>query len=157
MKKIVLVLVVFCLQHTTGKAQNTIVGKWKMEKMVFPELGEMLIDSGNIKEMLFKERVGRKKDTALTATDTTELEMATRFLYEQFSTLKIEYKVNKTYTAFYDKENITGTYTYDAASKTIITRPKNKPIKKTKIRFENGRIVIEDKKENLITYLIKVK
>jgi hypothetical protein len=157
MKKIIGGLICIIVITVNVQAQTTIVGKWKLVQFVSPESGVVPIDSIKLKEVLYKERVDAKKDTALVAADTLEVEGLSMQLYNQFSSTLIEYRANKTYVGTFGGTTTTGTYIYNAAKKTITTKPKGKTPKSAVVSFENSMLVFNDKKENIMMYFIKVK
>ncbi|MBL0145348.1 MAG: hypothetical protein IPP48_05935 [Chitinophagaceae bacterium] len=157
MKKISFLVCTCVLFAFHLQAQNTIVGKWKLEKMTFPDMGTMHINLNSIKELMYAERTALKKDTALTMVDSIEVEELSTALYNQFSAMRLDYKANKTYSGTFGGTTSTGTYIYNAAKNTLTNKPKNKPVKTTKVVFENGMLVMEDKTENITMYFVRIK
>ncbi len=156
MKKIALIVLVsfstICLN-----AQNTVIGKWKIAKMSFPEVGVIKIDMDDIKKRLYIDKAEEKKGQTLTVADSINVETMATDLYNQFSTTRIEYRANKTYTGNFGGIITNGTFIYNAAKKLLTTKPKSKPSKTTNVSFENDLLVFEIKEENMVLYFERVK
>lgn len=149
MKKLMISIGMLLFTASAVTAQNTVVGSWKPLRIVAPGLGEIPVEEGPLRAFAYKKTIEEKKGGALTAEDSSDVEVLVAQVTAQFGSMKMEFKPNKTYVAELDGSAITGRYVYTPAKKILTTYPKGKPARTAKVGFKNGEMMLENTKEKV--------
>jgi hypothetical protein len=156
MKRTTLFVLVMFLLSAPVVAQNTVVGKWKPVRIKTPQIGEIPVEEGPLRQFAYEKTMEEKKGEPLTAEDSTDVEGLVAQMQNEFASMTMEFKANKSYSGVLQGKTITGTYVYNVAKKILTTKPAGKPARTARVSFLNGEMRLENIGQKVTLYLQRI-
>ncbi len=160
MKKIIS-LVVTIFFTTTLLAQNSIVGSWKLIATIDTNNNKQLVSDSVVFYKEMWENVAREaknENKEIAAADSIEINEGIGKIFGSMNSCTFLFNANKTYTSSFGEQKMTGTYSYNAATK-ILSKTKKGSAKpeKGKVYIQNGDLYVVNDIEKIILIFTKVK